>query len=166
MARTDRLTKQQEDFVAALISGKTQREAYIEAYPKAANWKETSIDPKASALFKQDKIQKRYNELLEEYKKEVKDKAFYDRDTAIEDLLWLKDKSKENIQKNGVKQAPAQAYLNCIKELCNITDVYPDKTKKLDVSVDAMVENNNPFADLTTEQLLRLAGEDVIEYDQ
>lgn len=159
MARNDRLTQQQEAFVAALVAGKSQREAYIEAYPKAANWKPASVDSKACVLFKQEKIHRRYDELFAEYQDHLKYAAFYDRDKAISDLIWLKEQSKEAILENGVRQATSQAYLNCVKELCTLIDLYPNKAQKVDLNVDAVVDNDNPYAQLTTEQLIALAGD-------
>lgn len=159
LARNDRLTQQQEAFVLALVAGKDQREAYIEAYPKAARWKTSSVDTKASLLFKQEKVQKKYDELLFEYKEHVKHEAFYDRDEAISDLIWLKEQSRESILENGVKQATSQAYLNCVKELCTLIDLYPNKSQKVDLNVDAVIDNDNPYAQLTTEQLIALAGD-------
>lgn len=159
MTRLDRLTSQQETFVAALVAGKSQYNAYLEAYPNAKNWKRTTVDPKASNLFKQDKIQARYKKLLEEYQDKLRLEAFYDRDQAINDLLWLKEEARDTIQENGLRQASAQAYLNCIKELGNLIDLYPNKVNKTELTVDAVVDNNNPFSELTTEQLLKLAGD-------
>lgn len=159
MTRLDRLTQQQEAFVAALVSGKSQREAYFEAYPKSRNWKPESVDSKACTLFKKDKVRARYDQLIREYQDKLRLEAFYDRDQAINDLLWLKEEARDTIQENGLRQASAQAYLNCIKELGNLIDLYPNKVNKTELTVDAVVDNNNPFAELTTEQLLKLAGD-------
>lgn len=106
-----------------------------------------------------DKIRARYEILMAEYKEKLRLEAFYNRDSAINDLLWLKAEAKNAIAKNGLRQASAQAYLNCIKELGNLIDLYPTKTNKTELTVDAVIDNNNPFAELTTEQLLKLAGE-------
>lgn len=57
-----KLPLKQERFVQGLIKGLSQREAYKQAY--SAKYKDSAIDSKASALFKTDKVQKRYNELL------------------------------------------------------------------------------------------------------
>lgn len=159
MTRNDKLTQQQEVFVAALVAGKTQYKAYIEAYPKAANWKRSSVDSKASVLANQEKIQKRYDILFAEYQDHIKYTAFYDRDEAIHDLIWLKEQAKESIVENGAKQATSQAYINCVKELCALIDLYPNKAQKVDLNVDAIVDNDNPYAQLTTEQLIALAGD-------
>ena len=61
------LTPKQEKFVQALIAGKSQREAYKEAY-NATRMKDATIDSKAYLLFNKDYIRARYNELLEEHK--------------------------------------------------------------------------------------------------
>ena len=121
------LTSKQEKFIQALVAGKSQRQAYKEAY-NAANMKDKTIDERASVLFKNDKIKTRYNELLEEHK----NKALYTREEAVNDLIWIKEKSKEDIFKNGIRQANSTTYINSIKELSTLNDLYPDKKNKAD----------------------------------
>ncbi len=65
------LTPKQEVFVNALVKGSSQRQAYIEAYPNAAKWKDESVDAKACYLLKTDKVQKRYQELLKKAEDEA-----------------------------------------------------------------------------------------------
>ena len=119
------LTQRQEKFVRALIAGKSQRQAYKEAY-NAANMKDKTIDERASVLFKNDKIKTRYNELVEEHK----NKALYTRENAVNDLIWIKEEAKEDILKNGIRQANSTTYVNSIKELSTLNDLYPDKKNK------------------------------------
>ncbi len=119
------LTAKQEKFVQALISGKSQRVAYKEAY-NAANMKDEVIDVRASELLKKSKVKVRYEELLEEHK----EKALYTREEAVNDLIWVKEKSKEDILKNGIRQANSTTYINSIKELSTLNDLYPDKKNK------------------------------------
>lgn len=57
------LTINQERYVRELLEGKSQRQAYIAAYPKAANWKPEIVDSKASTLFANGKVRERYDEL-------------------------------------------------------------------------------------------------------
>lgn len=52
-----------EKFVQELISGETQYAAYLAAYPASKVWKRATVDSKASNLFKDGKIQARYQEL-------------------------------------------------------------------------------------------------------
>ena len=140
------LTQRQEKFVRALIAGKSQRQAYKEAY-NAANMKDKTIDERASVLFKNDKIKTRYNELLEEHKK----KALYTREKMIKNIKWIKEKAKENIKnpKKGIRQANGTIFINAIKELGELNELYP--SKKQDIKMDAKI--NNPYADFTYEEL-------------
>ena len=61
----ENLTPKQEKFVMALIGGMSQRQAYKFAY-NCKKMKDTSIDVSACELFKKDKIQLRYNQLIKE----------------------------------------------------------------------------------------------------
>ena len=119
------LTQRQEKFVRALIAGKSQRQAYKEAY-NAAKMKDETIDTRACELLKNSKVKARYDELLEEHKK----KALYTRENAVNDLIWIKEEAKEDILKNGIRQANSTTYVNSIKELSTLNDLYPDKKNK------------------------------------
>lgn len=52
-----------ETFVQGLAQGKTQREAYLEAYPNAQRWAISSVDVNASKLAKEEDILERLREL-------------------------------------------------------------------------------------------------------
>ena len=121
------LTPKQEKFVQALISGMSQREAYKEAY-NAANMKDETIDNKASLLFAKGEIRNRYEELVNENKQ----KALYTLEDSINDLIWIKEKAKEDIlnPKKGLRQGNGTIYLNAVKELNLLNDLYPDKKAK------------------------------------
>lgn len=124
------LTPKQEKFIQGIVSGKlSQREAYKQAY-NTSNMKDETIDVKASKMFNMDKVRTRYEEILNEFK----DKALYTREEAVNDLLWIKEQAKEDIinPDKGLKQANGTIYLNSIKELCLINDLYPDKKDKED----------------------------------
>ena len=66
----ENLTPKQEKFVMALISGMSQRQAYKFAY-NYENMKDTTIDVRACELFKKDKIQLRYNQLIKEKQQNI-----------------------------------------------------------------------------------------------
>ena len=66
----ENLTPKQEKFVMALISGMSQRQAYKFAYD-CKKMKDTSIDVSACELFKKDKIQLRYNQLIKEKQQNI-----------------------------------------------------------------------------------------------
>ena len=116
------LTVKQEIFVQRLIEGNSQREAYKFAY-NCENMKDESIDVEASKLFNSPKIIQRYEELLEEHKQ----KALYTREEAINDLIWLKEKAREDIEYRGLKQANGGHFLKSVNELCQLEGLYPTK---------------------------------------
>ena len=66
----ENLTPKQEKFVMALINGMSQRQAYKFAY-NCKKMKDTSIDVSACELFKKDKIQLRYNQLIKEKQQNI-----------------------------------------------------------------------------------------------
>ena len=121
------LTPKQEKFVHALISGMSYYEAYKEAY-NATRMKDATIYNNAYKLMQNNEILTRYNELLEEHKK----KALYTRENSINDLIWIKEKAKEDIlnPKKGLRQGNGTIYLNAVKELNLLNDLYPDKKAK------------------------------------
>ena len=63
-----KLTPKQEKYVQGLVSGLSQRKAYIQAGYSVKRKTESSIDRDASMLLKNPKVFQRYQELLEEGK--------------------------------------------------------------------------------------------------
>ena len=55
-----------EKFAQELLLGTTQRKAYRVAFPSSLKWKDETVDSKASALAKNDKVLARVKELQEE----------------------------------------------------------------------------------------------------
>jgi phage terminase small subunit len=86
----DKLTAKQEKFIQNIIKGMSQREAYKDAY-NAENMKDETIDTEACLLFNDQKIAKRYSDLIKELEKEAVM-------TAIEKRMLLKEMAldKEN----------------------------------------------------------------------
>ena len=116
------LTIKQEIFVQRLIEGYSQREAYKFAY-EADNMKDETIDKRASELFSKGEIKGRYEELLNEHKQ----KALYTREEAVNDLIWIKEKAREDIEYRGLKQANGGHFLKSVNELCQLEGLYPTK---------------------------------------
>lgn len=140
-----KLTVKQEKFVQNIVSGMSQREAYKNAY-NAAKMKDETIDSMASKLLNNHKVAIRYQELL----KEFKDKALYTREEAVNDLLWIKDKSKKEIEESGIDKVNAPTFLNSVKQLTDLNGLQPDKnvnvslgeTKKLDSILNQIKSRN------------------------
>ena len=71
-----------ETFAQEIALGKSQRKAYRSAFPKSVNWKDETVDSKASVLAKNDKVLARIQELQgEATSRTIK--------TAIQRKEWL-----------------------------------------------------------------------------
>ena len=132
------LTLKQERFVKALVEGKSQRQAYREAYPSSLTWKNESVDNKASKLFADAKIKARYNELMKEIHKE----ALYTRENAINDLIWVKEQFKKSIEQKPT-QGNGTVYINSVKELCVLNDLYPKEEEEKDTKENEVADMLN-----------------------
>lgn len=119
------LTTKQEIFVQRLLEGNTQAEAYRFAY-NCENMKDKTIIEKASKLMAQSNIRARYEEL----KNELKQKMFYAVEKANEDLEWIKNKAKEDIEYRGIKQANATTYLGAVKQQIDLNGITIKEAKE------------------------------------
>jgi phage terminase small subunit len=148
----NQLTTKRERFVQGLIAGLSQREAYKQAF-NCTKIKDETIDNKASKLFKMDEVRARYSELMGKHA----DKALWTREKAVKDLIWLKDKSKKDINKEGIRQANSNAFLGAIKELNEVEKVYVDLDKQEKALRMKALQLDN---DRKQEELKILKGED------
>lgn len=77
------VTPKQEAFLNGLMKGKSQRQAYLDAYPERTSWKKESIDISASRLLNDNaKVALRYQELQEE----ARAAAAISRDDIVQQL--------------------------------------------------------------------------------
>lgn len=136
------LTPKQEAFVHAIVSGMTYVEAYIHAYPGSESWKPGSIATEANRLIRKPHVYARYQQLKDEYQEKKKAEAFYDRDCLLTDFMFLRDESKESIEQYGVKQANSNAYVNALKNIGEILELYPDKKLEVNANVSSDFEIN------------------------
>lgn len=91
----NRLTSKQEEFVYGIANGKTQYQAYIDAYPKAKNWKREAVDVNASKLLNDTKIKLRLNEL----NKIKKEKIAWTRDRALNEINYVLEMNRKDIER-------------------------------------------------------------------
>ena len=85
--------------------------------------KDSTIDNNAYKLMQNNEILTRYQELLNEHKQ----KALYTREEAVNDLIWIKEKAREDIEHRGLKQANGGHFLKSVNELCQLEGLYPTK---------------------------------------
>ncbi|NHI66730.1 terminase [Lactococcus garvieae] len=126
-----------ERFVQSLIAGMSQRQAYREAFPASNRWKDKTVDNRASELFRE--VLGRYKELQEE----AQDAAIM---TRKERMVALSD-----IAQNAEKEA------DMIKAIDTLNKMDGDYTSKLELSGEV---KTNPFAELSVDELRKLASRD------
>ena len=112
------VTIKEEIFCQRRVEGYSQTEAYRFAY-NCENMKDKTVTEKASKLMSKANVRARYEELMNE----LKEKAFYTVEKANNDLNWIKEKAKEDIEYRGLKQANASAYLGAVKEQINLNGI-------------------------------------------
>ena len=66
MKKSHDIEPEEERFLRGLMEGKSQREAYKDAYPHRSHWKPRTIDTKASELYNRGEIKVRYEEMKQE----------------------------------------------------------------------------------------------------
>ena len=137
-----KLTRQQEMFVQAIMAGHGQSEAYKIAYPKSNNWTPQAVATEAYRMMKKPQIAARIEELQSNYQKHLEFSTFYDRNQLLYDFLYLKERSEESIDDIGVRQANSNAYVNALKNIGELLDLYPDKKVDLNANISSDFEIN------------------------
>lgn len=149
------LTPKQEKYVQNLVKGMSQREAYKNSY-NASNMKDTTIDKKASELFQKGEIRGRYDELI----KRLENTAIMD---AQERMKWLTKVVKGDVkekytywndgeQYDGEREADLTTKIKAIDTLNKMDNSYQQNVK-----INGTI--SNPYANLSEEDLRKLAGE-------
>ena len=148
------LTAKQEKFVQNLVKGMSQREAYKNSY-NASNMKDATIDVKASLLFKQDKIRVRYDELIDKTAK----KTIISVQERMELLTKIaKGEEYETYSGNDgelyTSPTKVDTRMKAIDTLNKMDGVYIQK-----IESNSSVKIDNPYKNLTEEELRKLAGD-------
>lgn len=136
------LTPKQELFCQNLeVKRMSQRVAYIDAYPKAKDWKPSTVDEKACILANKDKIMTRRKELREEQSRQIAEEASWTRKDALEELKKLINRANEEMgTAEKISMPCVKAIVEAVKELNGIYDVKaetPDEQEN-DGFIDAL----------------------------
>ena len=84
----------------------------------------------------------RYEELL----REIHNKGLYTREDAINDLIWVKEQFKKSIEQKPT-QGNGTVYVNSVKELCVLNDLYPKEEKEKDNKENEVADMLNTVID-------------------
>ena len=148
------LTVKEEKFVQNLLKGMSQREAYKNSY-NASNMKDNVIDNKACALFKQDEIRVRYEELI----KATAKATIMSVQERMELLTRIaKGEEYETYSGNDGKlyttPPRVETRMKAVDTLNKMDGVYIQK-----IESNSNVTIDNPYKELSIEELKKLAGD-------
>lgn len=119
------LTPKQEQYCRnRAILRMSQRKAYIDAYPKAKEWKPATVDTRAYELERESEILARLKELQNELKEDILREAAWTRNDALTELQKLIKRANTEMDTTGIMSGPnVSAIINAVKELNGIFDV-------------------------------------------
>jgi hypothetical protein len=87
-----------EKFAQGIASGLSQRKAYLAAFPKSANWKDATVDKRASELSKKGEILGRVKELAEQSSKKTIMNAIQRKEWLTEVIKSDKEETKDKLK--------------------------------------------------------------------
>lgn len=120
------LTAQQEKYCQARVRGLTQRQAYREAYPKSAKWKDSAVDSQACRLESIPKVSAR----LEELKEEAARQAVASRTAVIDRMAALNAHAAqiavEKARQGVIDKDAAKAMIDTGSKLLDVLPVESD----------------------------------------
>ena len=119
------LTPKQERFIQNIVSGMSQRQAYKDAY-NAENMKDETIDSEASILFNDQKISKRYQELIDKLEEETLMTAREKRRMLKEMALDLNNSVTDRIKAIDTDNKMTGEYVTKIEGDIGITSIRVD----------------------------------------
>ena len=91
----NRLTPKQEKFCQEIAMGKSQRQAYLAAYPKSKDWQISTVDERASVLMNNSKVITRLKELGYKDEKKVR----WTRQKALETINYVMDLNRKDLER-------------------------------------------------------------------
>lgn len=143
------LTPRQNKFIDGVVSGLTYSEAYRQAGYSIANYDCTTIAKKSSELANRVDIKG----IIDSRKKQLADKAIWDREKALSLLAFIADKAKTQIDNDEKFDAATANSMTKAIEQANKMCGYNEPEK-----IDANITGNagNPLAGLSTEELKQL----------
>ncbi len=124
------LTPQQEIFCQEYIKNPIMYQAFIKAYPKAKNWKRSSVDPEASKLLNNPKIDTRIKQLNAEIESTLKTSVTLNKRRILTEIIELQQKCKSQDSQNTVN-------LQALKLLSQIAGLLQENKTEINIT------NNN-----------------------
>lgn len=138
----NRLTAKQEKFVEQILLGKSQHDAYLEAYPAAKRWTRNAIDVAANHLINNEKVVKRLKEAGYQNKKKIE----WTRNKALETILHIIELNNEDLDR--IAQAYDRERQQAETELVKLAQLMTMENIDKNAVVAKMKEVNDRIAQL------------------
>jgi len=133
------LTQQQENFCKLYIKYGIAPKAYKEAYPKAVNWKKSTVDTEASRMLNNPKISTRIDELNEQATSTLMQSTKLNQRKLLESALYI----LEDCQHTPSQYANA---INVLKLLYSQQGMMPSSNNQ---QINIQVNNNTVVGEVT-----------------
>ena len=95
--------KQKNEYANNLFLGDSQRVAFKKVFPLSKNWKNETVDSKASILAKDEKVKARLIELQEKFKQKVKESALLSASDVLNKIIDLIDRNEGEDDRTALK---------------------------------------------------------------
>lgn len=153
------LTPKQEVFTQGVVAGLSLSKAYEQAYD-TSKMKQETIYSKASILWKQDKIRARYAEIIQQ----SSFLTVWTRERAFEERMWLLDRTKATIEKEGqVRQSTGSVMNQTLDAMENLSFNDPklkNIKEKLEIEkLQSQIGGNEQQDDKIADFITMLKGE-------
>ncbi len=137
-----------EKFIQAILNGKSQRKAYREVFPQARKWKDTTVDVKASELYRSKEVQDRLQAVVKVVLETAQAETIVDAEelmlslsaiarSSVSDVLTIKNtKWGTSI---GVKDGA---------DLTNVQEIYTDARGNVRVRMYSRLDALKTLAEL------------------
>lgn len=107
-----------------VVKKMTLAEAYEAAYPNSLRWKKKTRSNRAYELEQREDVRERMDELRNQQAEDIRKEASWMRIDAYNNLLWLIEKAKVEIEETDTLSGPCvNAILTAVKELNSLFDV-------------------------------------------
>lgn len=137
------LTNREEKFVEGLILGQSQRISYRNAF-NCRNFSDKTVDEKASRLFKTDKVQARYKQLLKQVIDASEKDAVMKGTEILQELTRISRSSLGDVLDVKVQNRKVDISLKENMDMRNVKELYVDRNGNVRVKmyspVDAMMK--------------------------
>ena len=157
------VTPQEEIFIHEIYKGTTQVESYKIAYPKSIGWKHNTLKTKASALFRSEVVQARYQDLVRKNQIIEQKKTGWTRETSrevLENLIALNYGELQRIDQAYIREREAD--LAALKAMQKVIEDENSKKGEVENATKDIIRINQRMINRDKERRISAVHNDAI----